>query len=276
MASRYRIGTGLRPVLVELTRLATHGLNAPYRRIVAVTRRFRMLPRSPHAGIEVTDWAWLAGRSPRELAGSQLSRLPERWAHTQTAAAQAERAAGTVAARDRDLLVAAAWLHDIGYAVQLNDTGFHPVDGARYLRGLGAPLRLAALVSHHSEAELLADARDLLGELASFPRERSPVSDALSYADMTAGPSGQRITITARLADIRARHAAEPPRLKAARISREPSLSVAAARVQRRMKRAASTGRTAVARSRLSPAPQLAPPRRTHAGPSTGARVTVH
>ena len=99
-------------------------------------------------------------------------------------------------------------------------------------------MRLAALVAHHSEAERLADARGLLDELKPFPREHSPVADALSYADMTAGPTGQRMTVSARLSDIRARHAAEPPRLKAARIGREPFLSAAAARVQRRMRQA--------------------------------------
>jgi len=31
----------------------------------------------------------------------------------------------------------AAYLHDIGYAEPLVDTGFHPLDGAVYLRGLG-------------------------------------------------------------------------------------------------------------------------------------------
>ncbi len=235
MASRYRIGIGLRPVQIAFNRLATYGLHAPCRQILTVTRGFCLLPRSPRAEVEITDWAWLAGRTPRELAGALLSSLPDRWAHTQTAAAQAEQAASTVAATDRDLLLAAAWLHDIGYAAPLNDTGFHPVDGARYLRGLGAPMRLAALVAHHSEAELLAEARGLLDELEPFPRERSSVADALSYADMSAGPTGQRMTITARLADIRARHAAEPPRLKAARIRREPLLRAAAARVQRRM-----------------------------------------
>ena len=36
-----------------------------------------------------------------------------------------------------DDLVAAAWLHDIGYAPELVETGFHPLDGARYLRREG-------------------------------------------------------------------------------------------------------------------------------------------
>jgi hypothetical protein len=35
----------------------------------------------------------------------------------------------TVPAADRPVLIAAAWLHDIGYAPGLPETGFHPLDG---------------------------------------------------------------------------------------------------------------------------------------------------
>jgi hypothetical protein len=52
---------------------------------------------------------------------------------------------------------------------------------------------------------------------------------------MTAGPSGQRMTVSGRLADIRVRHAKDGSRLYAARISREPLLSAAVARVQQRL-----------------------------------------
>ena len=182
----------------------------------------------------------LAGGTPRELAALLLRELPNRWAHTQTAAARAQHVASAVAAPDRDLLIAAAWLHDIGYATELTDTGFHPLDGARYLLKIGAPMRLASLVAHHSEAALLAEACGLLDQLEQFPRERLLITDALSYADMTAGPTGKHMTVPARLTDIRIRHAAEPPGLKAARLSREPLLRAAAARVQRRL---AETGR---------------------------------
>lgn len=171
----------------------------------------------------------------RDLAGLLLSPLANRWAHTQTAAAQAETVVATVPLTDRDHLIAAAWLHDIGYAEQLVDTGFHPLDGARYLLRNGAPMRLAALVAHHSEAALLAEAHGLLDELEEFPRGHLLVCDALVYADMTAGPAGEHMRVSDRLADIRRRHADEGPRLEPARLSREPLLTAAVARVQRRM-----------------------------------------
>ena len=70
----------------------------------------------------------------RELARSLLaSALPRRWAHVQGVACRAEHTAGRLGYRD-GVLAAAAWLHDIGYAPAVKDTGFHPLDGARYLR----------------------------------------------------------------------------------------------------------------------------------------------
>ncbi|MGI5508255.1 HD domain-containing protein [Streptomyces sp. CA-106131] len=73
-----------------------------------------------------------------ELAESLLPPLGNRWLHTQAVAARAREVAAAVSEDARDLLVAAAWLHDIGYALELRETGFHPLDGARHLERLGA------------------------------------------------------------------------------------------------------------------------------------------
>jgi hypothetical protein len=51
-------------------------------------------------------------------------------------------AAPLFGAKDGDLLVSAALLHDIGYAPDLAMTGFHPLDGARYLVGISASDRV--------------------------------------------------------------------------------------------------------------------------------------
>ena len=59
--------------------------------------------------------------------------LPRRWAHVQGVAARA-RSLAPVLGENADLLQAAAWLHDIGYAPGLATTGLHQLDGARYLR----------------------------------------------------------------------------------------------------------------------------------------------
>ena len=64
----------------------------------------------------------------RALAKKLLRKeLPERWLHTQGVATRAAELATTVAPEDRSVLIAAAWLHDIGYAPALRDTGFHPL-----------------------------------------------------------------------------------------------------------------------------------------------------
>jgi hypothetical protein len=95
--------------------------------------------------------------------------------------------AAVLSAEDADLLVAAALLHDVGYAPSLNRLGFHAVDGARFLRAQGQE-RLARLVAHHAGARFEAEERGLVEELAAFPVEDGPVMDALTFADMTTGP----------------------------------------------------------------------------------------
>jgi putative nucleotidyltransferase with HDIG domain len=165
------------------------------------------------------------------LATSMLRDNPDRLAHSLRAAIQARSVCATVSPRDADLLVAAALLHDIGYVAALRQTGFHAIDGARFLVKLDAPPRLAALVAHHSESWLLAEAAGLLAALSRFRREEGPVADALAYADMTAAPTGDPISVADRLADIAARHANEDPVMLAARLARVPRLMAAEQRV---------------------------------------------
>lgn len=141
-----------------------------------------------------------------ELAESLLPSLGNRWLHTQAVAARAQEVAGAVSEADRDLLVAAAWLHDIGYAPELRDTGFHPIDGARHLETLGASARLVRLVAHHSGAVYEAEQRGLSAELAAYEREDSPVLDALITADMTTGPAGQSFDFDTRIDEILVRY----------------------------------------------------------------------
>jgi hypothetical protein len=66
-----------------------------------------------------------------------LGPLGDRWAHVQAVAEQASRIATAVLPADeRETLVAAVWLHDIGYAPALATTGLHTLDGARHLEAL--------------------------------------------------------------------------------------------------------------------------------------------
>lgn len=106
-----------------------------------------------------------------------------------------------------DDLVAAAWLHDIGYAPELVITGFHPLDGARYLRRAGIGAQVVSLVAYHSCAQIEAEVRGFGAELASefSPADRLP-TDALLYCDMTTGPDGDYVRPADRLAEIRRRY----------------------------------------------------------------------
>jgi HD superfamily phosphodiesterase len=146
----------------------------------------------------------------RHEAGRHLSTpdLAQRWAHVQAVAVRAAELARTVDEADRDLLVAAAWVHEIGYAPPLAMTGFHPLDGARHLDRSGFPARLVALVAHHSGARFEAAERGLLGDLDPYPLEDSPVMDALVTADLTTGPQGQRFEYDQRLDEILTRYPA--------------------------------------------------------------------
>ncbi|MGI8330376.1 HD domain-containing protein [Actinomadura scrupuli] len=133
--------------------------------------------------------------------------LPRRWAHTQGVARQA-RSLAPILGSDADLLEAAAWLHDIGYSPEIAVTGFHPLDGARYLRDVQrAEDLLCRLVAGHSCAHIEAEQRGLAEQLAvEFPPVDQVLSDALSYCDMTTTPDGTATVVTHRLSEIQERY----------------------------------------------------------------------
>lgn len=151
------------------------------------------------------DWA-------RRVAETELGReLPRRWAHSQGVASRAADV-GRILGKDADLLAAAAVLHDVGYAPRLATTGFHPLDGARFLRDEHrADERLVRLVANHSFALLEAEERGLREELAAeFPLLEEPLLvDALVYCDMTTTPEGRRTTAQERVAEIVGRYGDE-------------------------------------------------------------------
>ncbi len=190
------------------------------------------------------DWAEVTAR--RILAKA----LPRRWAHTQGVAAAA-RTLAPVLGRDGELLTAAAWLHDIGYAPGVARTGFHPLDGARHVRDAeGASGTLCRLVAYHSCAINEAAERGLGRDLtAEFRPARRDLADALTYCDMTTSPDGDRIQIAQRLDDIRARYAPGGT-VSRAITSSAKELTSAVARVQHR-KAASAPAPVSLARVRV-------------------------
>jgi len=190
------------------------------------------------------DWA-------EDIARTLLAEpLPRRWAHVQ-GVATAARTLAPILGDHADLLTAAALLHDIGYAPAVEETGFHPLDGARYMRDVRhADDLLCRLVAHHSCALIEAEQWGLAGDLArEFQPAPRDLSDALIYCDMTTGPDGLHLSIEQRLADIRGRYGPEHLVTRALAWS-APQLTAAVDRVTRALTCCVESPRTAVPRSR--------------------------
>ena len=98
--------------------------------------------------------------------------------------------------------MAAAYLHDIGYAPSLKKTRFHPLDDANDVLQAFGNKRLASLVAYHSEAQFEAELRGYSQALHEFRHQHSAVADALTYCDMTTSPTGFNISFEERIADI--------------------------------------------------------------------------
>ncbi len=121
--------------------------------------------------------------------------LPRRWAHSQGVAAAA-RALAPVLGRHTNIVTAAAWLHDIGYAPAVHGCG-----------------------------------DDLFREFKPAARG---LSDALTYCDMTTGPQGQPLTAEQRFAEISDRYG--PDHVVTRALARSaPELAASAARISRKL-----------------------------------------
>lgn len=122
-----------------------------------------------------------------ELARQLVEPLGRRWNHVQAVAERAQELSHAVSESDRTTLIAAAWLHDIGYSPRIGLSCFHPLDGARFLRDEDWPDVVVRLVAHHSAARYEAPERDMVAELAEFPFVVSALQDALDTADLPTG-----------------------------------------------------------------------------------------
>ena len=133
--------------------------------------------------------------------------LPRRCSHVQGVAARARSLAAVLGA-DADLLEAAAWLHDIGYAPGLAVTGLHALDGARYLRDARhADALLCRLVAQHSCAIIEAGERGLADVLRrEFEAPPDVLGSTLACCDMTTSPDGELVPAERRLAEIHHRY----------------------------------------------------------------------
>lgn len=193
-------------------------------------------PTRPTSPTGLPRWAEHASR--QLLAGH-----PSRLAHTLAVGRQARHVSQELRLPepDADCLEAAAVLHDVGYAHALRQTGFHPIDGARYVLTMTDSQVLAAFVAHHSQAVIEARLRGLARAMDQFEKPDTVVSDALTYCDMTVGPQGQPMTVDQRLADVHHRY--EPNHVVARAVTdARPLLLAAVHRTATRIRAATADG----------------------------------
>ncbi|MGW6130225.1 HD domain-containing protein [Cellulomonas sp. NPDC055163] len=144
-----------------------------------------------------------------QLAEEHVAHLGQRWTHV--------RAVGARCASlclDHNLpqaLAVAAWLHDIGYDPRLARTGFHALDGARFLRELDSDDVVVSLVGYHSGAVFEAEERGLSVELATLSPPPQELLDVLTWVDMTTSPGGHVVLVDDRLAEIGERYETSDP-----------------------------------------------------------------
>lgn len=152
----------------------------------------------------------MTSQEARWLACQLLAdELPRRWAHTQGVAARARELASILGGR-AELIEAAAFLHDIGYSPTVSSTGFHPLDGARYLRHVvGADAVLCELVAHHSGAVVEAEERGIDALAKEFASPSPELLHALTYCDLTADVNGHQVDAEERLSEILTRYPRE-------------------------------------------------------------------
>jgi hypothetical protein len=153
----------------------------------------------------------------------------ERQVHSKAVGCKAASQAMLVPVDLRKDLVTAATLHDIGYAAC--STGFHPIDGARFLSRLGFSRVVCHLVAHHTASSLEADERGLgvaiFGEFAVDdlpnldPTDIGLAHGILWWADLTTGPDGEDVNVGDRLNEICSRYGPDDPVTRFVNRSRE-------------------------------------------------------
>ena len=144
------------------------------------------------------------------LADRLLHDVGTRLAHSASVARQVDRVRHLLDGRWQAVIADAAWLHDIGYNPEIARTGFHPLDGARWLRDQGCPDETCRLVAWHTGAKIEGALRGLDHELAAeFAPPPELATNALTWADLTSSPRGDRWSVARRIADILRRYPAD-------------------------------------------------------------------
>jgi hypothetical protein len=177
-------------------------------------------------------------RDAQTLARTLLADDQRRLAHVRGAGLVAGMAAGALRLDQPEMVVAAAWLHDIGYAAALARTGFHPVDGALFLAREGWPDQVVFLVAHHSHAAVLAPYYGVQPHMALLEHVHGLADDVITFSDLRVGPNGLGADPRDRVNDMRRRHLDRTFVPDSIREARYRLLLTAAARINAAVNRA--------------------------------------
>lgn len=97
-----------------------------------------------------------------EVAQHFVEPLGRRWQHVQAVAARAEELRFAASPEDCDVLVAAAWLHDIGYSLELDHTRSGAISAFEAENALTERTAQRALENACQQAGLDADGAELI------------------------------------------------------------------------------------------------------------------
>lgn len=159
-----------------------------------------------HRFVEPESWA-------QAMARRFLTEVGTRYLHSACVTSHVAAAARVLLPPDEmEIVVASAWLHDIGYNPELADTGFHPLDGARWLRRNRVNESVCRLVAWHTSAFAEARERGMADQLVGeFPTPDPTPLNVLTWADLTSSAAGQPCTVEERVAEIMARYPSDSP-----------------------------------------------------------------
>ncbi|MET8765112.1 hypothetical protein [Lentzea sp. NPDC004782] len=144
--------------------------------------------------MRLSNWA-------HELAEAILCKNhSHHWEYTKLVVHRAEVLGPILLPEDEaDVLSAAAWLHRVGAAVELQETGFVPLDSARYIASMTTfPRRVVALVAHQSSAATKAVERGLSAEMTCYADEETLTRDALWHCVTPVLPANLELAHRAR------------------------------------------------------------------------------
>jgi hypothetical protein len=181
--------------------------------------------------------AWWRGREllwAQTVARQILGRETFRWAHTLGVVRLVQESLAVVAPEERSVVLAAAYVHDLGHVRCLRVTGCHALDGAMYVRAAGH-LQLASMVARHSGARCEARLRGLEREMSAFAFTKSNALDLLTYSDLKTDHRGRRCSVDERFEGIAIRYGKDHIVTRALRLA-EPELRESVSRVESRLR----------------------------------------